>query len=158
MQFSSDYFKFVPGLASADHGAGADSDSVNMGLLHRVIALVQLGNVSVADTVIKAFAGATAATKTTALAVKYRFSNAAAKSADADNFTAPATAVAATGVPIANATDDNKLLLIEVESSLMPDGKPWLTLEVGSGATVLQGAIVFIGEPRFAGRASPTAI
>lgn len=158
MRISSDYLKIIPGLASADYPSGGDSESINMGLLHRVIALCQHGNVSVADAVIKAYAGATAGTKTTALAVKYRFSNAAAKSADADNFTAPVTCVAATGVPIANATDDDKLLLIEVESSDMPDGKPWLTLEVGTGATVHQLSIVFIGEPRFAGRATPTVI
>lgn len=156
-----DYQKYIPGLASADHGAGVDSESVNMALIHRITALIQLGNITVSDMVIKAYGGATAAAKTTAIAFKYQLSGAAAKSAGADNFAAPATAVAASGVTVAAATGDNKLLKIDIEATAMPAGLPWLTLEFAPAASpsgVCQAAVVFLAEATFAGRTTPTSI
>ena len=147
----------IPGLTSADHGAGADSESINMGLLHEVAALVQIGNISVADATFKVYSGASAGTKTTAIPFRYRYSGAAAKSASADVFGAW-TLSAAAGISLDNAADDDFLLEVEVTSDMMTDGEPWLTIELGSGATVLQASIVFVGRGRFQANAVPTAI
>lgn len=148
----------IPGLTSADHGAGVDSESINMGFLHEVLALLQIGNISVADAVLKAYGGATAGTKTTAMAFRYRKSGAAAKSALADVMGAWTTAVAADGATLAAADDDDFLYEVEIHSDEMPADKPWLTLELSAGATVLQATIVFVGLGRFQANAVPTAI
>lgn len=148
----------IPGLTSADHAAGVDSESINMGYLHEVLALLQIGSITVADAVVKVYSGASAGTKTTAEVFRYRKSGAAAKSASADVWAAWTTAVAATGIVLSNANDDNFLYEIEIESDEMTAGQPWLTIEIAAGATVLQGAIVFVGRGRFQANAVPTAI
>jgi len=138
-------FTIIPGLAPIDAAAGADSDSVDMGLLHSVLALIALGSITVADFHVKVYSGATAGTKTTALTFNYRYSSAACKSATADVLGAWASSADLT---VSNASKDNFLLAIEVDSSEMPSGKNWLTVEISSGATVLLAAVVFVGDAR----------
>ena len=146
MNFSETYH-IVPGFKSADHTAGVDSDSVNMGLLHSVCALLQFGDMSVASPLVKVYSGATAGTKTTALTFRYKLSPQAAKTAGADVW--PSGFSTSASLTVTFDTDDEKLLVIEVDSAEMTEGEPWLTVELGSQATIQQTACVLIGIPRY---------
>ena len=148
----------IPGLKAADQTAAVDSESINMGLLHEVLALVQLGNVSVADDTLKVYSGASAGTKTTAIRFRYRKSGAAAKSASADVWGAWTLAVAADGLTISNASDDDFLYQIEVLSDMMTADEPWLTMELAGTSTACLASIVFVCRGRFQANAVPTAI
>ena len=148
----------IPGLTAADHTAAIDSESINMGLLHEVLALVQIGNISVADDTLKVWSGATAGTKTTAEQFRYRKSGAAAKSASADVWGAWTLAVAADGLTLSNANDDDFLYEIEIDSDMMTAGQPWLTMDLAGTSTALFASIVFVCRGRVQANAGVTAI
>lgn len=143
----SETFHLVPGLKSADHTAASDSDSINMGLVESLAALIQFGDMSVGSPIVKVYSGATAGTKTTAETFRYKLSPQPAKTAGSDVWASGFLTSAA--LTITFDTDDDKLLVIEVESAEMTAGQPWLTIEVGAEATVQQHAIVFICRPRY---------
>lgn len=149
----SENFAFIPLLEPADwQSAGSDLDSVNMGLLHSLCAVIQLGAITGNDTVIKAYSGASAGTKTTALAFKYRLSGADQGAAGADQFGDISAAVtAATGLVFTNAADySDRLIVIEIDSDEMTAGEPWLTIEIDDGsASGLFLSALGIGVPRY---------
>lgn len=152
----SESFGIVPLLPAADQAAGVDGDSFNLSLFENAMILVQLGSVTVADFHVKVYAGATNGAKTTALTFWYRLGAAAAKAATADQFSAFASSADLT---VSNATGDNKLLIIELEAESLPAGKPWVTLELNNGATVLlAAAVAILGGARYRGATIPTAI
>lgn len=151
----------IPLLAPADVQAGSqDFDSINMGKLHKVDILIMLGAITGNDPVIKLYSGATAGTKTTALAFKYRKSNADVPAASADVFGARTAAVAATGIVFTDSGDYNlRVLWIEFMSDQMTDGEEWLTVETDDGsASVLLMSAIAIGWPRFGGDTATTAL
>lgn len=142
-------------LTSADHGAGIDSDSFNAGLFLDIGMTVIIGNISVADTTLKVYSGASAGTKTTAETFRYRRSLAAIKSATGDQYGAWATSAS---LDLANASDDNLVIQIEFSPSDLTAGQHWVTVELGSGATVLQATISVTAVPRYSANVHPTAI
>lgn len=152
----------IPLLAPADYQAGSqDFDSVNMGVLHKLDIFIQLGAITGNDPVIKLYSGATAGTKTTELAWKYRKSTVDTPAASADVFGAR-TSVAAggTGLTFADSGDYNaRTLWIEVMADQMTDGHEWLTVEFddGSASAILMSAIG-IGWPRYGGDTATTAL
>lgn len=146
MNFSETYH-LVPGLKSADHTAASDSDSINMGLVETAAALIQFGDMSVGSPIVKLFSGATAGTKTTALTFRYKKSPQAAKTAGADVWASGFLTSAA--LTITFDTDDDKLLVIEVNSAEVTEAEPWVTVEVGAEATIQQHAIVWICQARY---------
>ena len=152
----------IPLLVPADYQAGSqDFDSVNMGKLHKLDILIQLGVITGNDPVIKLYAGATAGTKTTELAWKYRKSNADSPAASADVFGARASiAAGGTGLTFSSSADyDLRTLWIEQMADQMPEGKPWLTVETDDGsASVLLMSAIGIGWPRFGGDTNTTAL
>jgi hypothetical protein len=149
-------------LEPKDHQAGAtDCDSVNMGLLRKLDIIIQLGAITGNDAVFKLYSGATAGTKTTEMAFKYRKSTVDFGSASADVFGARAAiAAGATGLTLATATDwDHRVIHIEVMSDQMPEGHDWLTVETDDGsASVLLMSAVGIGWPRYGSDTPPTAL
>ena len=150
MSMSSEGIHFVPGFKSADHTAGIDSTSINMGKVHRAILAIQLGDMSVASPEVIAYSGATTGTKTTPLAFRYKLSPQPAATAGSDIWTAGyTTVVAADGLTVVFDTDDNKLLLIEVDSAEMTEGEPWLTINLDADATISQAAAVWICDARY---------
>jgi len=156
------HIQVIPLLEPADHQAGSkDFDSINMGRLHKVDILIMLGAITGNDPVIKLYSGATAGTKTTELAWKYRKSSADTPAANADVFGAR-TAVAAggTGLTFADSGDYNlRTLWIEFFADQMTDGHEWLTVETDDGsASVLLMAAIGIGWPRYAGDTHQTAL
>ena len=154
--------QIIPLLDPADHqSAGSDLDSINMGRLRRVKIVVQLGAVTGDNPIFLLYAGATAGTKTTEIAFSWRKSGADTGATGADVFGArTAQAVDGTGLSLgAAAAIDKRVWTIDVESSQMPEGKPWLTLAVddGSASALLMSAIA-IGWGRYSGFAPPTAV
>lgn len=154
--------QIIPLLSPADYQAGAtDLDSIHTGKLHKVRILIMLGAITGNDAVFKLYAGATAGTKTTEIAFKYRKSGADTGNASADVFGArTAIAAGATGLTLADATAwDLRVIEIDVMSDEMPDGKPWLTVETDDGsASVLLMAAVAIASPRYSGDTHTTAL
>lgn len=152
----------IPLLAPADYQAGAqDFDSINMGLLHKVDIFIMLGAITGNDPVIKLYSGATAGTKTTELAWKYRKSNADTPAASADVFGArTSVAAGSTGLTFTDSGDYNlRTLWIEVMSDQMTDGHEWLTVETDDGsASALNMSAIGIGWPRYGGDTLTTAL
>lgn len=147
-------FAVVNLLEPADwQSAGSELDSVNMGLLHHFTAFIQFGAITGNDTVIKAYSGATAGTKTTAFRFQYRLSGADQATAGADQFgDLTQIAVAATGLVFTDASNySDRVIAIEVSPGEMAEGEPWLTIEIddGSASGLLMSALG-IGHPRYA--------
>ncbi len=157
MRFSERY-KLIPLTESADVTTnGVDSKSVNVGLLHEIAFLLNFGAIT-ADDVLKVYTGAATATKTTAVAFKYRLAAADTKSALSDTLGA-FTDVTSSGLTLTAATFDHKLLVVEIDSQAIDDAKPWVTLEIAGSGTTQNVSIVAIARPRFASNSgTPTVI
>jgi len=157
MRFS-EQFKILPLTVSADvTTAGVDSQSIHMGKLHAACFMVNFGPIT-ADDVLKVFVGAATATKTTAIAFRYRLAAADTKSALSDTYGA-FTAVTSSGLTLTAATFDNRLILVELDSQEIADATPWVTLEIAGSATTQNVSITAICEPRFASNSGlPTVI
>lgn len=152
----------IPLLAPADYQAGSqDLDSINMGRLHAVRILIQLGAITGNDPVIKLYTGATAGTKTTEMAFKYRLSTVDTPAASADVFGAR-TAIAAggNGLTFADSGDYNlRTIEIDVMADQLPDGHDWLTVQTDDGsASALFMSAIAIGVPRHAQDTALTAL
>ena len=157
MRFSERY-KIIPLTESADvTTAGVDSQSVNVGKLHEICFLLNFGAITSNDTLI-VYVGAATATKTTAIAFKYRHAAADTKSALSDTLGA-LTDSPSTGLVLAATTFDHKLLVVEIDSQAIADATPWVTLEIAGSASAQNVSIVAIAEPRFASNGGlPTVI
>ncbi len=154
----SERYKILPLTESADvTTACVDSQSINAGLLHEVCFLLNFGAIT-SDDVLKVFVGAATATKTTAVAFKYRLAAADTKVALSDTLGA-FTSVASSGLTLAAATFDHKLVVLEIDSQAIDDATPWVTLEIAGSASAQNVSIVAIAEPRYASTSgAPTAI
>lgn len=144
----SESLKLVPMIESKDYGsAGIDSDSVNMGLVAS-IALCFLFGALTGDSVLKVYCGASAGTKTTAVAFQYRLGSGDYKATNADGF-GDLVDVASTGLTLTAATFDHRAVVIEVRPDMLTDGVPWVTIEINSTATVLNVACQGVADPRY---------
>ena len=157
MRFSERY-KIIPLTESADvTSSGVDSQSVHVGKVHEICFLLNFGAITANDT-LKVYIGAATATKTTAVAFKYRLAEADTKSALSDTLGA-LTSVDSTGLTLAATTFDHKLVVVEIDSQAIADATPWVTLEIAGSATTQNVSIVAIAEPRFASNSgTPTVI
>lgn len=154
----SERLKIVALTESADvTTAGVDTQSVHMGYYHEFAFLLNFGSVT-ADDALKVYVGAADATKTTAVAFKYRLAAADTKAASSDTQGA-FTSVASTGLTLTAATFDHKLVIVEIDAQAIDDATPWVTLEIAGSATTQNISIVGIGTPRFASNAgTPTTV
>lgn len=157
MRFSERY-KIFAATESADVTTnGVDGQSIHMGKVHSVAFLINFGAIT-ADDVLKFYVGASDATKTTAVAFRYRLAGADTKAAGSDSQGA-FTAVASTGLTLTAATFDHKLVIVEFDSQEIPDATPWLTLETAGSASASNISVVVLAEPRFASNSgTPTVI
>jgi hypothetical protein len=157
MRFS-ERFKIIPLTESGDvTTAGVDTQAVHVGKLHEICFLLNFGSIT-ADDVLKVYVGAATATKTTAIAFKYRLAAADTKVALSDTFGA-FTDVASTGLTLTATTFDHKLVVVEIDSQAIPDATPWVILEIAGSATTQNVSIIAIAEPRHASTTGlPTAI
>lgn len=148
MRFSETY-KIVPCCVSSDKTTnGVDTQSIHAGKVHELCYMLNFGAIT-SDDALKVYVGAATATKTTAIAFKYRHAAADTGQALSDTFGA-ATDVASTGLTLTAATYDNKLLLVEIDSQAIADATPWVTLEIAGSASAQNVSIVAIARPRAA--------
>ena len=152
----SEQFLVIPILEPLDTEAGLDGQSVNMGLLHSICYALTFGAVT-GDAVLTFSVGATDGVKTTAIAFTYRRSAGDFKAANADLYGA-LTAVASTGLTLVAATNDHRTLLIEFDSSAIPDATPWLTLTLDAAASASLTACLAVGVPRYQSNTGTTAV
>ena len=156
MRFSERY-KIIPLTTSANVGAaGVDTQAVNVGKVHEICFLLNFGAIT-ADDVLKVYVGAATATKTTAIAFKYRQAAADTTAALSDTLGA-LTDVASTGLTLAATSFDLRLLVVEIDSQAIPDATPWVILEIAGSATVQNISIVAIAEPRFASNSGTPSV
>lgn len=152
----SERYVSVPMIEAKDYGsAGVDSDGVNLGKLHSLSCFLVFGAIT-GNSILKVYCGATAA-KTTAIAFGYRLGAADFKVALADQF-GDVIAVATTGLTLTATTFDHRQIAVEIDADTLPEGKPWVTLEIDSTATVMLVGAVGIGMPRYPGHLIPTVI
>lgn len=154
---ASESFACVPLIEAKDYGSvGIDADSVNMGRLHSLTALLLFGAIT-GNSILKVYSGATAGAKTTALAFKYRLGAADFKVNLADQFGA-FTSVASTGLTLTAATYDHRQVAVTVDADQMTDGEKWLTIEIDATASVMLVGAAGIGAPRYPGNLIPSVI
>ncbi len=156
MRFSETY-KLVPMIESKDYGsAGIDSDSVNMGLMYSFLTSFLFGALT-GNSILTVYGGATAGTKTTALAFSYRLATGVYKATDADGL-GDLVAVAAAGLTLTAATFQHKAIVIEIQPDQLPDGLYYLTFSIDATATVMNVAAQGAGDPRYATHGQVTVL
>ena len=157
----SERFSTIQMIEPADNQAGAiDSESINMGLLSHVALFLQHGAITGNDHVIKLYAGATSGVKTTEIGFRYRLSGADYKATNNDQY-GDLTSIAAggTGLTMSAADYDHRVVIVEVDSREMPEGKEWLTVDYDDGsASALLSAMLALGVPRYAANDLPTVV
>lgn len=145
-------------IESKDYGsAGIQSDTPHMGKLNSLSAILSFGPLT-GNSILICYASAARDSVTTAIAFNYRLSTGVYKTAlTADQWGDP-IAVASTGLTLTAATFQHKAICIEFDSDSFTDGKPWLTLNIDSTATVMNVAGFGIGTARYPGHAIPTVL
>lgn len=144
---------YVPLIAAAQKtGATFSTGGINMGLFNQVEFICQLGAAATADfTVTAEECTATGGTSNDAVAAEYRVGAAAGT----DTMGA-VTVLATTGLAIANATYDNKLLVVTVDSDSLTDTHKYVRLTfTDPGTADLFIAVVAACHPRYQ-QATPT--
>jgi hypothetical protein len=137
-----DNFGVVPLLEPKDWEAGGDFDSFKIANAAGFDVVIQFGAVT-GDAVLTAYCGATDAAKTTAIPFRYRLSSGDFKAASADLYAAEATD--ADGIiTLTAATYDHRVLVIHFDAAEVPDGKPFVTLELSAAASVLLASAVLV--------------
>lgn len=145
-------------LKPGDYQAGSDTDSFSMESYHRATIFL-LTAVLTGDAVLKFYAGASAGTKTTAIAFSYRTASGDQGAASGDLLGARSTAVAADGLTLTAATYDAKQTVFEIDAAALPADKPWVTGEISAAADAFNAAMLAILWPsRYAGDPMLTAI
>ncbi len=156
MRFSERY-KVIPLTESADVTTnGFDTKSIHMGKVHEACFLLNFGSIA-ADDALKVYVGAATATKTTAVAFKYRLAAADTTVALSDTQGAFID-VASSGLTLTAATFDHKLVVVEVDSQAIADATPYVTLEVAGSATTQNCSVVAIVSPRYASNSGTPSV
>jgi hypothetical protein len=153
MRFSESYHP-VYALKPADHAAGVDFDSINLGLGHTLCFMIAFAALT-GDAVLTVNSGATAGTKTTAETFNYRLADAVQGAASGDLFAAWSTSAALT---LTAATYANKLLIVEIDARALTDGQNWVTGTLSAAASALNAAVTAIVEPRYPAHDGPTML
>ena len=152
--------QFIPIYEPTDAQAGGiTSDSVNTGKLNMLHVVIQLGAITGDGATFQFYAGATAGAETTEIFPQYRKSGADYGVAGADVFGARTT-VPSGGIDLTAATAwDHRTIDVEIFPDRMPEGKPWLTVQLEDGAASVEVvSILGVGEARNSGDTNPTAL
>jgi len=143
-------------------GATQATDSINMKNFHSATFLIQLGTLGGADTALTVTSGATNGATTSALTFNYAYGQATALWANVgtdpdvlDDWTSAATLL------VANATQSNHMLVVEIQASAMDlaNDEEWLTclFTDAGGSTGLVNVFALL-EPRFKSNQHVTAL
>lgn len=142
----------VPGIAPADITSTTTySDVVNVGKTHWVSFVLALGAIT-GDTAVVTVQECTAADATGAQAVEFDYRLSSAVGTDSMGAT---TAATDSGVTLA-ATDDNKVLIVDVNPDTLTDGYPFVRLSVDPGASMTAFLVSCVIDvyPRYGGASS----
>lgn len=160
-------FKIVPVGYDIDIAGAADNygASINMKNYHRASFICQYEDMGGADHVVKFYSGAAVSTYSSTVPFKYSRGTAAVAAvttatANQDLMIAT-TAVAATGLTVANATYTNYLFVFEVEAADMDiaNGEEWLSIDFNDpGGATGRAIVIAILWPRYAGESIATAL
>jgi hypothetical protein len=148
----------VVGLASPVDSAGSavTSDIINVGKYHSQSFLVYLGTLT-GDTAVVTVEECDDVTPTTNTAIAFRYRESGA-TGTSDAYGA-LTAATSSGFTFA-ATDDDHILMIDINGADLTDGFPYARVVVtpGGSASASEVAILAIGEPRYPQSDQVTAI
>jgi len=144
-------------VESKDYGSsGITSDAINLGMTDACTLVINFGALT-GNSILLVYASAARDLTTTAIAYSYRLTAADFKVALADQ-DGDAIAVAATGLTLTATTFDHRLVMVEIDPDTMPSGKPWLTFNIDSTATVMTVGAVAMCTPRYAGHLNPSIL
>jgi polyribonucleotide nucleotidyltransferase len=134
-------------------------DSINMKNYHKATIIMTFGSVT-GDAVLKAYSGATAAAKTSAIPFQYAITEATIGSSSGDVLGSTGTAVAASGLTLTAASVGSAMVVVEIDAAAMDiaNAEEFLTLNVSNAASSGIMHAVAILEPRYKGNTSPTAL
>lgn len=154
--------QYIPIYAPADAQAGGITcDAINMGKLHSVTLLFILGVLTGDGATFQFYAGAAASTGSggTEIFPKYAWTGADIGGASADIFGARATTPAG-GILLTSATSyDLRVCKVEIQSDQMPEGLPWLAVQLEDGSASAEFiAVIAVAEPRYQGDTVTTAL
>lgn len=141
----------VPLVAAANLAATTSSTGINMGLFNQVDFVIALGDLATADFTLTVWNSTTTAAGT-AIAFEYRLSAAAGT----DTMGA-VTAIASTGLALANASYDNMTVIVSLDSDALTDTYKYagITLTRGGSATAY-ASVTALCYPRYP-QATPSA-
>ena len=146
----SEQYNIIYLIEPQDHQAsGIDGDSFHVGRIHAFDIFVAFGALT-GNSTMSLYSGATAGTKTTQEAWRYRLSGADVRSAGADVFGDFTAIAAGAALTLTAATYNDRLVVISMDSDQFTDGQPWITLEIDSTANPLNVSAVAICKTRFA--------
>jgi len=142
-QVLSNIVRVVPVLAPVDaNGATKTGTEINMGIYDHVMFILQIGNIAGDATLTIEECSAAAGTGNTARAFNYRVYAAI----DTDTIGA-ITAATSGGLTLANASYDNKTVVVEIDSSELTAGYPFVRVIVtpASAATLISCVAICSG-------------
>jgi hypothetical protein len=145
-----DYEGLVHLIESKDYGSvGIDSDSFKLDKASEAGIVLTFGALT-GNSILTLYTGATAGTKTTAIAARYRLSSGVFKAATLADQYAAAVALPSTGLTLTAATFQHNAMVIDLDAAEVSDSLLWLTVQVDATATVLNlaGFAVLAG-PRY---------
>jgi len=139
------------------NGAGLSGDIVGLKEYDHVTFLVYVGNVAGDITLTVEECDTIAPGANTAIAFNYR--KASAGAAGSSELDGALTAAGTGGITIANATDDNKLIAIEIDAAELTDGYPYVRVLCSDpSAAGLVAIIAILSQARYLKDVPPSAI
>lgn len=145
----SEETKIVGCLAPVDSGGVAKTgQAVGLGKYDKCTLLVYVGNVANDQTLTVEECSTAAGADNVAIAFNYRKASAGAAAKSVLN--GALTAATAAGITIANATDDNKIIAVEIKASELSATKPYVRALLSAGAVALDCIIAILSRPRYA--------
>lgn len=151
--------KIIPLLASANYGAGVDTDSFKA-FGDKVTLILTFGSVT-GNAVLKVYSGATAAAKTSSLPFKYAYGGGSIGSSSADYLSAWGSATASSGLTLTAATYTSKMAIIEFNTAAMDiaNAEEWVTVNISNAASSgILHMVAVLDKPRHTGNRSATLL
>lgn len=152
--------KIAPVLEPQDHNAGVDVDSINLANYDSVAFVFTFGELT-GDATLNIYEGATEGAKTTAKDFYYRATGTDLKSIGGDTLGSETLMDESvdSGLTLAAATYEDRMLVVEIDGSDLTGGLEWVTPELSSAASELFVSCVAVCYgPRYGGNVPAAAI
>lgn len=154
----SEEFKIVPLLEPQDHQAGAVTmDSICLKNYSWCSIIINFGELT-GDEVLTIHSGATSGADSADVYFEYAYTGADLKTTGGDIITVKSDGTPVATLTLANATFEDRLLVLEINPATLTDGYDWITVVTdGSGTEVLMSAVAVL-TPKYAPADAHTAI